>query len=268
MRRDSSAPLSRLETSLLGAAGLITLLAAWTLASHAGLALVKAQFLPSPGDVAKSFASLVVTPFAGFTLPQHLLASMQRYVLGFGLAMLIGVPLGLCMGWLRWLDYIVTPVFEAIRYVAPIAWVPFAALWFGTGIGGSIMIIFMGAFAPCLVNAYRGARFADVRLIEAAQTLSAGPIRMVLEVLLPAALPSIVAGLRIAAGIGWQSLIGAELIVVASGIGYMMVQGQSNVATPIVVSGMIAIGLVGVAIDLALRGLEAFMRRRWGRAPA
>ena len=86
----------------------------------------------------------------------------MRY--GFVLAAAVGVPLGLLMGWFRWLDDIVTPVFDGLRFIAPIAWVPFAALWFGTGIGGPIMIIFSGAFPPCLINAYRGARFVDRKL--------------------------------------------------------------------------------------------------------
>jgi taurine transport system permease protein len=84
---------------------------------------------------------------------------------------------------------------------------------------------------------------------------------MVAEVLLPASVPSIVAGLRISAGLGWQSLIGAELIVASSGIGYLMVKGQSNISTAIVMSGMIAIGVVGVAIDVALRALQARIER-------
>ena len=146
---------------------------------------------------------------------------------GFVLAAAVGVPLGLMMGWFRLLDDIVTPVFDALRFIAPIAWVPFAALWFGTGIGGPVLIIFAGAFPPCLINAYRGARFVEPRLLEAARDArDAGQPRMITEVLLPAALPSIVAGLRISAGLGWQSLVGAELIVASSGVGYMMVQAQ------------------------------------------
>lgn len=173
----------------------------------------------------------------------------------------VGIPLGLLMGWYRWLDDIVSPFFEALRFVAPIAWVPFAGLWFGTGIGGPTLIIFSGAFAPCLINSYRGAKFVDKRLVEAARTLGASGPRIVAEVLLPASIPSIVAGLRVSAGIAWQSLIGAELIVVASGIGYLMVQAQLNVETPIVMAGMVAIGVVGVAIDLLLRLLERFAQR-------
>ena len=105
----------------------------------------------------------------------------------------------------------------------------------------------------------------DARYIEAAQTLGASNWRIITEVLLPASVPSIIAGLRISAGLGWQSLIGAELIVASSGIGYLMVKGQSNISTAIVMSGMIAIGIVGFLIDVLLRRLETGINRRRGR---
>lgn len=242
------------ELAILSLLGALVFLGAWWLA--AASKHVNSLLLPSPAAVIETFANLTQHRFAGYTLQQHLASSMLRFLYGFVLAALVGIPLGLAMGWLRWLDYIVSPLFEAVRFVAPIAWVPFAVLWFGTGIGGPILIIFAGAFPPCLINAYRGARHVDRHLIEAAQTLGANDRTIIFNVLLPAAMPSIVAGLRISAGLGWQSLIGAELIVVSAGIGYLMVQGQSNLDTAIVMSGMIAIGLVGVAIDIALRQLE------------
>jgi len=243
----------------LSVAGLASFFGVWWLA--AGLGLAPPQFLPMPQDVLATFVDLLHEPFAGYTLGQHLWSSFLRFAMGFLLAAAIGVPLGLLMGWFEWLDRIVTPLFECIRYVAPIAWVPFAALWFGTGIGGPVLIIFAGAFPPCVVNSYRGAKYVEPRLIEAAQTLGASSLRIVAQVLLPAALPSIVAGLRVSAGLGWMSLIGAELIVASSGIGYMLVKGQSNIDTAIVMSGMIAIGLVGVAIDILLRRAEARLMR-------
>ena len=178
------------------------------------------------------------------------------------LGAVVGIPLGLLMGWFRVLDEIVSPAFDALRFIAPIAWVPFAALWFGTGIGGPILIIFAGAFPPCLINAYRGARFVPRPLIEAAQMLGTGNLRINVEVLLPASTASIVAGLRVSAGLGWQSLIGAELIVASTGVGFMMVQAQLAASTPTVMSAMVAIGLIGLAIDVALRALEAAVRRR------
>ena len=207
-----------------------------------------------------------IEPFAGHTLPQHLAASLGRFAMGFGLAALVGVPLGLAMGRWRLLDDIVTPVFEMLRFVAPLAWVPFAALWFGTGIGGPVMVIFAGALPPCLINAYRGAKLVEPRIVEAAQVLGASGLRIMAEVLLPGSLPSIVAGLRVSAGLAWQSLIGAELIVASAGIGYVMVQAQSNLAPSIVMAGMLAVGVVGLALDVALRRAEALVKARWGQA--
>jgi NitT/TauT family transport system permease protein len=248
---------------LLALLGLLAFFGVWTLAVL--LSVTSRTFLPPPWTVAAKFADLTHEPFVGFTLQQHLASSFARFGMGFGLAVLIGVPLGLAMGWFRWLDAVVSPLFNALRFVAPIAWVPFAALWFGTGIGGPVLVIFTGAFPPCVINAYRGARYVEPWLIEAARTLGASHWQMITEVLLPASVPSIVAGLRVAAGLGWQSLVGAELIVASSGIGYLLVKGQANISTPIVMAGMIAIGIVGFAIDVLLRAAERAIERRRGR---
>ncbi len=250
---------SRGGLMLFSLAGAIVFLSIWYLAPRTGL--VSSEFLPSPGKAAETFLYLTHEPFAGYTIQQHLWSSVIRFSMGFGLAVVIGVPLGLLMGWYRWLDRAVAPIFEGIRFIAPIAWVPFAVLWFGTGIGGPILIIFSGAFPACVINSYRGAKMTEPYLIEAAQTLGARQWHIITEVLVPSAIPSIVAGLRISAGVGWQSLIGAELIVVSSGIGYLMVQGQSNLATDKVMAGMIAIGFVGALIDVTLRALEKQIRR-------
>ena len=257
------APLTLHERVLRSITGLVAFFGIWSLASQVGVA--PPQFLPPPWAVAAKFVELVREPFAGYTLQHHLLSSFLRFGMGFGLGALMGVPLGLAMGWFRWLDGIVSPLFDALRFVAPIAWVPFAALWFGTGIGGPVLVIFAGAFPPCLINAYRGARYVDPLHIEAAQTLGASHWLVITEVLLPASVPSIVAGLRVSAGLAWQSLIGAELIVASSGIGYLLVKGQASISTSIVMSGMLAIGMVGLVVDALLRQLEARIQRRRGR---
>jgi ABC-type nitrate/sulfonate/bicarbonate transport system permease component len=246
----------------LSAAGAASFFLFWSAAALAGL--TSREFLPAPWDVAARFSHLVVEPFAGFTLFQHLLSSFQRFAFGFVLAVVIGIPLGLLMAWFRWIDRIVAPAFEAVRFIAPIAWVPFAALWFGTGIGGPVLIIFMGAFPAVLINTYRGAKNVERKYIEASQMLGASSWRSMTEVLLPAAVPSIVAGLRISAGLGWQSLVGAELIVASSGVGYLMVKGQAAVSTATVMSGMIAIGVVGLLIDVALRRVQQLIETRRG----
>jgi ABC-type nitrate/sulfonate/bicarbonate transport system permease component len=242
------------STLHLTAIGIGIFFGAWYLA--AALKIAPPQFFPMPHQVLAKLISLTQEPFAGFTLQHHMIASLIRYGWGFGLAALIGVPLGLLMGWFGWLDDIVSPLFDSLRFIAPVAWVPFAALWFGTGAGGPTLIIFAGAFPPCLINAYRGARGVDSRFLEAASMLGVGNFKTITEVLFPAAVPSIIAGLRIGAGLGWMSLVGAELIAASSGMGYLIVKGQSAIATDIVMAGMVAIGMVGVLIDLVLRRIE------------
>lgn len=258
------APLGVVERLVLTLIGAVGFFALWHGVAVSGL--VAANALPTPVAVLTTAWQLCFEPFAGHTLIQHLVASLGRFAMGFGLAALVGVPLGLAMGRWRLLDDIVSPIFEMLRFVAPLAWVPFAALWFGTGIGGPVMVIFAGALPPCLINAYRGAKLVEPRIVEAAQVLGASGPRIMVEVLLPGSLPSIVAGLRVSAGLAWQSLIGAELIVASAGIGYVMVQAQSNLAPAIVMSGMLAVGVVGVALDIALRRTEALVKSRWGQA--
>ena len=259
MREDVLRKSTYWQLTALGAIGFLAL---WTAAAGSGL--VERQFLPAPWDVFRRMGELMREPFAGYTLQMHLLSSLQRFAMGFLLAVLIGIPLGLLMAWFRWLDRVVSPLLEAVRFVAPVAWVPFAALWFGTGVGGPVLIIFMGAFPALLINTYRGALQVDRKYIEASQMLGIGPWRSITQVLLPAAVPSIVSGLRISAGLGWQSLVGAELIVASSGVGYLMVKGQAGVSTATVMSGMIAIGIVGLLLDVALRGLQRRIERHRG----
>ncbi|MGL4231328.1 MAG: ABC transporter permease [Casimicrobium sp.] len=251
--------MSDRERLTLTCIGTAAFFGVWYLAAL--LQLAPPKFLPMPHEVIARLVQLCVEPFAGYVLPEHLLSSLKRYLMGFGLAAAVGVPLGLLMGRFRWLDRVVSPVFDSLRFIAPVAWVPFAALWFGTGIGGPTLIIFAGAFPPCLINSYRGAKGVDVKYLEAASMLGIGSFRTITDVLFPAAVPSIIAGLRIGAGLGWMSLVGAELIVASSGMGYMIVKGQSAIATDIVMAGMIAIGAVGVVIDVALRKLESRLLR-------
>ncbi len=251
--------LTRREAVALAAVGIAVFLLIWYGAVWSGV--TPRKFLPTPLEVLGEFYRLSVEPFVGYTLLEHLVSSFKRFFYGFALAVTLAAPLGLLMALSKPVRVIVSPIFESVRFVAPIAWVPFAALWFGTGIGGPLLVIFMGAFPPMLINSFRGALYVDQKYLEAARMLGAGPLRQMIEVLLPAAAPSIVAGLRISAGLGWQSLVGAELIVASSGVGYMMVKGQAGIQTATVMSGMIAIGLVGLVIDFTLRQLE----RRMGR---
>ena len=254
---------SIVEKWIMPVLGLLTLVGGWAALSSSGW--VPEKFLPGPLAVLQRMVELTQVAYAGALLQQHLFASLQKFLLSFSIAVLIGVPLGLFMGRSKKLEWIVAPLFEAFRFIPPIAWVPFAIFWFGTGFLSPTLVIFAGAFAPCVLNSYRGAKQIEKHIVEAGQMLGAGRWLTFTEILLPSALNSIVAGMRVGAGFGWQSLIGAELIVGSTGLGYMIVQGGSNLEPTVVMSGMITIGLVGAAIDWCMRTVQSRAQRSWTR---
>ena len=254
---------SFVEHWLMPLLGIATLFGGWALFSSLGL--VSPAFLPSPVTVLRSMVEHTHVPYAGSVLQFHLLASLEKFLVSFSIAVALGVPIGLLMGRFKAMEWAISPAFEGFRFIPPIAWVPFAIFWFGTGFLAPTLVIFAGAFAPCVLNSYRGAKLIDKHLIEAAQTLGAGRWITLTEILLPAALSHIVAGVRVGAGFGWQSLIGAELIVGSTGLGYMIVQGGSNLQPAIVISGMITIGIVGATIDFAMRAVQRHVQRKWAR---
>ena len=254
--------LPAVSHALLPILGVVTLVGGWTLATT--FAVLPPNFLPSPVAVFERIIELTQRPYSGSLLQEHLIASLRKFAISYVLAVLTGVPLGLAMGRFRLLDWVALPLLEAFRFVPPIAWVPFSILWFGTGFLAPTFVIFAGSLFPCVVNSYRGARQVDRSLVEAAQMLGTGRWRSLCELFLPAALPQIVAGMRVSAGFGWQSLIGAELIVGSTGLGYMIVQGESNLDASVVVAGMVTIGVVGAIIDYSMLAVETRIRRNWG----
>ncbi len=248
----------------LGVLPFLLLLAVWDLAVLTGWA--PESHIPRPWKVITTFVEQLVVPFAGNTLPVDAATSLGRWAMGFALGVLIGVPLGLVMAWVRPIDYVVSPVFEVLRFIPPLAWVPFAILWFGVGAEASAFVIVTGVLPPVLINTYVGARGVPRAFVDAARTLATPVHRMFLEVLVPAALPVIVGGIRIGAGLGWMSLIGSELIAVRSGLGYKIVIGMQAFRPEFVISGMLAIGLIGFAIDFVTRRLERRVLVRLGQA--
>jgi ABC-type nitrate/sulfonate/bicarbonate transport system permease component len=248
----------------LGVLPFLLLLAVWDLAVLTGWA--PESHIPRPWKVITTFGEQLVVPFAGNTLPVDAATSLGRWAMGFALGVLIGVPLGLMMAWVRAVDYVVSPVFEVLRFIPPLAWVPFAILWFGVGAEASAFVIVTGVLPPVLINTYVGARGVPRAFVDAARTLATPVHRMFLEVLVPAALPVIVGGIRIGAGLGWMSLIGSELIAVRSGLGYKIVIGMQAFRPEFVISGMLAIGLIGFAIDFVTRRLERRVLVRLGQA--
>lgn len=248
----------------LGVVPFAVLIVVWELAVVTGWA--PETHIPRPWTVVTTLVEQMTVPFAGNTLPLDAATSLSRWAFGFALGIAIAVPLGLTMAWVRPIDYVVTPVFEVLRFVPPLAWVPFAILWFGIGVEASAFVIVTGVLPPVLINTYFGARGVPAAFVDAARTLGTPTWRMFLEVLIPAALPVIIGGIRIGAGLGWMSLIGSELIAVRSGLGYKIVIGMQTFRPEFVISGMVAIGLIGFAIDVTTRRIERRIVTRLGGA--
>jgi ABC-type nitrate/sulfonate/bicarbonate transport system permease component len=238
--------------ALYGALALGTLLCAWWLAT-AIPGFVPSRVLPSPLDVVARFAALVAEPFSGSTLFGHAAVSLQRWLIGVGAAVALGLPLGIALAWLPPLRAVVTPAFELLRYIPPFAWVPIAVLWFGASITTQASIVFIAAFPACVINTQLGVGQVDPILLRAARTLGAGASTTLGRVVLPVAAPAVFTGLRIAFSNGWMALVGAELVVGKQGLGFLISQGQINDSAATILVGMIAIGVLGVVIDLALQ---------------
>ncbi|SNT73673.1 ABC transporter permease [Paracoccus seriniphilus] len=243
---------------LYGAASLLTLLALWVLSTSV-LDLVDARTLPSPVEVIGRFLNLVVEPFSGSTLIGHVGASLYRWALGVGAAILLGVPVGILFAWVPAFRAVFNPIFEVLRYIPPFAWVPIAILWFGASTATQAMVVFIAAFPACVINAQLGVQQVDPILVRAAKVLGAGQGAMLRRVVVPVAAPAIFTGLRIAISNGWMALVGAELVVGKVGLGFLISQGQNNDSVSTIFVGIIAIGTLGVLIDGLLQRSETLL---------
>ncbi|KUO53918.1 MAG: ABC transporter permease [Alphaproteobacteria bacterium BRH_c36] len=208
------------------------------------------SLLPPPYLVAQGFYELV----ASGQLFVHAGVSLARVLSAWFLSMLIAVPLGLAMGRSRLIERLVDPVIELLRPISPLAWIPLAILWFGIGESGKIFIVFIGTFFPTLLATVAGVKGIEPHLIHAGQVFGCkSQFALFRKIVLPAALPSIITGLRISFGTGWAAIIAAELVAARSGLGYLIANGMEILRADQVLVGMIAIGVLGVAFDAGLR---------------
>jgi taurine transport system permease protein len=199
------------------------------------------------------------------TLVAHLVASLQRVVVGVGLAIATGIPFGLLMGLNRAVATFFAPLLRFSVALAGIAWIPLATLWFGYGEGAVTFIIWNSVFFAVVYNTTLGVGQISEDLKRAAATLGSGRVRLLTEVLLPGALPSIVTGLRVGMGYGWRGLIAAEIIATNLGLGYALFLAQKYFETDVIILSMILIGLIWLLTDrLLLAPLERRTVRRWG----
>jgi NitT/TauT family transport system permease protein len=212
--------------------------------------------LPSPEKVFFTIYEKISVPVGEEKLFGHMAISLLRILVGTGIALGLAIPLGILMGWFEDLDAVMTPIFEILRPIPPIAWIPLAILWFGIGLASKVFIIATGVFFPTLVNTYLGVKFTDPLLIKAAQTLGAKDKNILWEVIVPASIPLIVAGVRIGVGLGMMCLVAAELVAASSGLGYLIMLGGDDLKPELSILGMILIGLIGLMADRMILAVE------------
>lgn len=215
--------------------------------------------LCTPWQVVEQIRNLMSDTLAGLTIWGHIWASTQRIFIGFVLASLVAIPLGLLMALNPYVDAVVKPIFDIFKPMPPISWVSIAILWFGIGESSKIFIIIIGTFVPCLLNSYNGIRVIDPELYDVVRVLGGKRWNEILEVSFPASFPAIFAGLQISLSNAWTCVLAAELVASRSGLGFIIVQGMKISDTAMVIGGMVLIAIVAWLTSLIVIGLEKLL---------
>ena len=198
------------------------------------------------------------------TLLGHIEASLYRVGIGFGLAMLVAIPLGLWMGWVSGAYYTLNPLFQMLRPISPIAWIPIAILWFGVGDLSPIFLIFISSVFPMMVQTTAGVRTIDRRYLRAAANFGVSRWVLFRRVVIPAVLPEIIVGMRIGIGVAWLVVVAAEMIALHSGLGYLIMDSRNaGNRYDLVIASMIIIGVIGMLLDGTTRLLERLKTVKW-----
>jgi len=234
--------------------GLIVL---WWYVTAAGL--IKPLFLPSPGAIVAKFIDLWVNGFGGATLPEHAWASLKRVFGAFLLACVTAIPVGIAMGMNRVMRGVFDPPIEFYRPIPPLAYLPLVIIWAGIGEMAKILLIYLAVFAPMALNARSGVRSVSIEQIHAAYSMGASRRQVILQVVLKAAMPEILTGMRIGIGFGWTTLVAAEMVAAQKGLGVMVLNAAEFLVTDVVVTGIVVIGVIAYAFDLLMRLVEHWL---------
>jgi NitT/TauT family transport system permease protein/taurine transport system permease protein len=247
---------------LLSTMSIIVFLVIWELITDV-FKIFPTYSLPSPYMVTKAFIiKLYSTSPDGSILIVHIMASLQVVLLGYLLAAIIGIPLGILMAWYKPVDMWIKPVFDLIRPIPPIGWVPIMVIIFGIGIGSKVMVVFISAFIPMVLNSYSGIKQTKEVHINVAKTFGAKKREILWKVAIPTAMPMVFTGLRVALGVAWMTLVAAELVAATKGVGYMLQIARTIGKSDIIVMGMFVLAGVGSILIAVLDFLERkFVRR-------
>jgi NitT/TauT family transport system permease protein/taurine transport system permease protein len=234
---------------------LAAVLALWhVLTSMTGF--ISAARFPNPTEVWASLRQITLDGYGNARLHEHVLRSVLLVTMGFVIASSAGVVLGLAMGASRSVEAFVNPIFLVLRPIPPLAWIPLAIVWLGLGDAAKLMVIFVSAFVPSVINSYTGVRQIDKPIFEAAAMLNATGWRYWREVLVPGALPSIFTGLRLSLQASWTTLVAAELVGAVAGLGSILNQAAQDIYPAMILVGMISVALCGWLMTQGLGWLE------------
>lgn len=246
---------SEYQLTMLSVIGILGFLILWQTAVLAGW--LPSRYVPMPTEVVRLFAVKLVDPNPdGAVLSVHILASLQVALTGFFLALIIGIPLGLFMGWFRAFDQFMRPVFEILRPIPPVSWIPLTIIWMGIGLKAKAFIVFFSAFVPCVINSYTGIKQTSQVLINVAKTCGASNFTIFYKIGIPSSMTMTFAGIRVALGNAWATLVAAEMLAASAGLGYMILQGRQFARADIIILGIVVIGMIGVLFTSVLGAVE------------
>lgn len=222
--------------------------------------------LPTPVAVVKAFFLKFTDKNPdGATMLVHLGASLKVALSGYLIGLLIGIPLGICMAWYKKFDWFARPLFDLIRPVPGIAWIPLMIILFGIGLLSKSMVIFISSFTACVINSYSGIKQTESVHLWVGQIYGASNTTHLFKIAIPTALPMIMTGMKAALGTSWGALIAAELLASTKGLGFMIQQSRGLMRVDIIIAGMAMIGIVGALLGVLLNLLEKLVLRggRW-----
>jgi len=237
--------------TMLSIIGVLTFLIIWQITVMTNL--IPSRYLSTPLEVINLFIVKLTDPFPdGAVLGINILSSLSVALTGFALAIVIGIPLGLFMGWYRGFDSFMRPIFEIIRPIPPVSWIPLTIVWLGIGLKAKALIVFFAAFVPCLINSYAGIRQTSQVLINVAKTCGASNFTVFCRIGIPSSFTMVFAGVRVALGYSWATLVAAEMLAASSGLGYMILMGRMFARADVMILGIVIIGCIGVLFTFLL----------------
>ena len=228
--------------------------ALWFMATNHGW--IKPLFLPSPQAVWAQIIEVSREGFADASLLTHIGWSALRVFGAFALAVLTAIPVGILMGVNRVARGVFDPLVEFYRPLPPLAYLPLVVIWMGIGESSKVLLIYLAMFAPLALSARAGVKSVAIEQIHAAYSMGASRGQVLRYVIMPAALPEILTGMRIAIGFGWTTLVAAEMVAATAGLGFMVLTASKFMATDVVIMGILVIGVLALLFDLGMRWLE------------